>query len=82
MTITLQEVANVATVSTGRTFYVERLGGNVYGAADYSGRTITLDDGVTAAEGPAELLVCDDGAEVLRTMIHAAAEVGPLLATL
>lgn len=82
MTITLQEVANAATRATGRTWWPERLGGNVWGAVDYTGRTLTIDDGRTETETPCTLLVCDDGAEVLTAEIHTAAEVVPLLATL
>lgn len=62
--VTLQGLANKLTVRTGRTFYTERLGGNVYGAVDYTGLTVTINGGQLAASfdgDTIDVLVCKDG---------------------
>src|SRR4051812_27109337 len=49
------------------TWHYQNLGGNVYGLTDYSGRTLTIDNGLDVSTEPqqASLLVCQDGAEIL-----------------
>lgn len=78
--MTVDEIAS-AMRAVGLSAYVERLGANVYGVTDGSGsRTVTVNGGQRETDdGPAEALVCEDGAEIWRAMVTRAAEVPVLI---
>lgn len=79
--ITLSSVAAELRRIDGTSWGVERLGGNVYGVTNFD-VTVTIDDGRREAAGPADVLVCRDGATLLESECVSAREVAVLVASL